>query len=79
MRWSRTAGSDANASGPCCASFCEFDSGVNNVSQALTAHGISNIVLRFDGNLKNYREWVQSTEKYTVLVNFPEARKKSAY
>ena len=57
--------------------FANLTQELTNVSQVLTAQGISNIVLRFDGNPKNYREWIKSTEKYTVLVNVPEAHKKS--
>ena len=56
--------------------FANLTQELTNVSQALTAQGISNIVLRFDGNPKNYREWINSIEKYAVLVNVPEARKK---
>ena len=56
--------------------FANLTQELTNVSQALTAQGISNIVLRFDGNPKNYREWIKSIEKYAVLVNVPEARKK---
>ena len=56
--------------------FANLTQELTNVSQALTAQGISNIVLRFDGNPKNYREWIKSIEKYAVLVNIPEARKK---
>ena len=56
--------------------FANLTQELTNVSQALTAQGISNIVLRFDGNPKKYREWIKSIEKYAVLVNVPEARKK---
>ena len=56
--------------------FANLTQELTNVSQALTAQGISNIVLRFDGNPKNYREWIKSIEKYAVLVNKPEDRKK---
>ena len=44
--------------------FANFTQELTNVSQALTAQGISNIVLRFDGNPKNYREWIKSIEKF---------------
>ena len=47
-----------------------------NVTQALTAQGISSIVNKFDGNPKNFREWIKSIEKYAVLVNADEDRKK---
>ena len=57
--------------------FANLTQELTNVSQALTltAKGVSNI-LRFDDNPKNYREWIKSIEKYAVLVNIPEARKK---
>ena len=47
-----------------------------NVTQALTAQRISRIVSRFDGNPKNFREWIKSIEKYAVLINADEDRKK---
>ena len=56
--------------------FANLTQELTNVSQALTAQGISNIVLKFDGNPKNYMEWIKSIEKYAILVNLPEARKK---
>ena len=31
---------------------------LNNVTQALTAQGISGVVNKFDGNPKHYREWI---------------------
>ena len=40
-----------------------------NVSQALTTQGVSSSVIKFDGNPKNYREWVKSIEKYAILAN----------
>ena len=49
---------------------------LSNVSNALTAQGISSAVFKFDGNPKNYREWIKSIEKYATLINVPEARKK---
>lgn len=49
---------------------------LSNVSQALTAQGISTTVVKFDGNPKNYREWIKTIEKYAVLVNAPDERKK---
>ena len=55
--------------------FANLTQELTNVSQALTAQGISNIVLRLDGNPKNVREWIKSIEKYAVLVNVPDARK----
>ena len=47
-----------------------------NITQALTAQGISSIVNKFDGNPKNFCEWIKSIEKYAVLVNADEDRKK---
>ena len=47
-----------------------------NVTQALTAQGISSIVRKFDGNPKSYREWIKSIEKYGVLNNADEDHKK---
>ena len=56
--------------------FININRELANVSQALTAQGISNIVLKFDGNPKNFREWMKSIEKYATLVNIPDDRKK---
>ena len=56
--------------------FANLTQELTNFSQALTAQGISNIVLKFDGNPKNYKEWIKSIEKYAILVHLPEARKK---
>lgn len=47
-----------------------------NVSQALNAQGISTSVSKFDGNTKNFREWVKSIEKYAVLIGAADAKKK---
>ena len=47
-----------------------------NVSNALSAQGISNIVLKYYGSAKTYREWIKSIEKYATLVNIPHDKKK---
>ena len=49
---------------------------LNNVTHTLTAQGISGIVSKFDGNPKHFREWVKSIDKYAVLVNADDNRKK---
>ena len=49
-----------------------------NVSSALNAQGISQIVQVFDGNPKNFKDWIKQIEKYCKLTNLPEARKKLA-
>lgn len=49
---------------------------IANVSHALTAQGISSSVVKFDGNPKNYKEWIKSIEKYATLTNLPDARKR---
>ena len=35
---------------------------VANIGQALAAQGISGSVSKFDGNQKQYREWIRSIE-----------------
>ena len=55
--------------------FQAFNNKLTNVSNALTAQGISNIVVKYDGSPKNYREWIKSVEKYATLVNIPDDRK----
>ena len=52
---------------------------LNNVTHELTAQGISGIVSKFDGNLKHFREWVKSIDKYAVLVNADNRKKFKAY
>ena len=49
-----------------------------NVSNALAAQGISSIVSRFDGNAKNFREWIKSIEKYSMLTGVDDARHQVA-
>ena len=47
-----------------------------NVSNALAAQGISSIVSRFDGNAKNFRAWIKSIDKYSMLTGVDDARRK---
>ena len=49
---------------------------LNSVTHALTAKGIVGIVSKFDGNPKHFHEWVKSLDKYAVLVNADDNRKK---
>ena len=42
--------------------FQALNNELTNVSNALTAQGISNIVVKYDGSPKNYREWIKSIE-----------------
>lgn len=49
---------------------------LNNVTTALTAQGISGIVSKFDGNPKHFREWIKSIDKYAIIVNADDDRKK---
>ena len=51
-----------------------------NISNALAEQGISNTVRRFDGNAKNFREWIKSVENYSILMGVDDAcRKLIAY
>lgn len=56
--------------------FQELASQMSNVSSALSAQGISQIVQTFDGSPKNFRDWIKQIEKYCKLTNLPEARMK---
>ena len=47
-----------------------------NVSWALNAHGISQIVQCVNVNHKNFRDWVKHIEKYCKLNSLLEGRKK---
>ena len=47
-----------------------------NVSSPLNVQGVSQIVQCFDGNAKNFRDWVKQIEKYCTLTGLPEARKR---
>lgn len=49
---------------------------MGNVSTAFVAQGISQVVSNFDGSPRNYRDWVNSIEKYSKLVNLPDNKKK---
>ena len=49
---------------------------IAQLNHAFTTQGISSTVQKFDGNPKNFREWVKSIEKYAILVNMPDHRKK---
>lgn len=42
--------------------FQELASQMSNVSSALSAQGISQIVQTFDGSPKNFRDWVKQIE-----------------
>lgn len=69
------AQAQAQAQDPAVQAFQNLRLELSNVSQALTTQGISSVVARFDGNPKNFREWIKSIEKYAILVNVPDARK----
>ena len=56
--------------------FQALNNELTNVPNVLTALEISNIVVKYDGSPKSYREWIKSIEKYTTLVNIPDNRKK---
>ena len=45
---------------------------VKNVTTILGCQGASQIIKSFDGNPKEYREWVKSVEKYQVMMNVSE-------
>ena len=45
-----------------------FQNAVAIVSNALANQGISSIVSRFDGNAKDFREWIKNIEKYSMLM-----------
>ena len=47
-----------------------------NVSSALNAQGVSQIVQCFDGNPKYFCDWVKQIEKYCKLTGLPEASKR---
>ena len=42
--------------------FKALNNELTNDSNALTAQGISNIVVKYDGSPENYREWIKSIE-----------------
>ena len=56
--------------------FQALNNELTNVSNALTAQGISNILVKYDGSPKYYRNGIESIEKYATLVNIPDERKK---
>lgn len=53
---------------------------MGNVSTALGAQGVNQIVQPFEGEPKKFKEWVKSIEKYAVLTNLGQDRiKRVAY
>ena len=53
---------------------------MTNVSSALGAQGISQIVTPYEGEPKKFKEWVKSIEKYAVLTNLDNDKiKRVAY
>jgi hypothetical protein len=56
--------------------FTNLNAELTNVSNALSTQGITNVVLKYDGSQKLYREWIKSIEKYATLVNIPHDKKK---
>lgn len=49
---------------------------LNSISSSLATQGVSQIVPKFDGNKKHFREWIKAINKYTQLARLPEDRKK---
>lgn len=49
---------------------------MGNVSTALGAQGVNQIVLPFEGEPKKFKEWVKSIEKYAVLTNLDDNKVK---
>lgn len=49
---------------------------MGNVSTALGAQGVNQIVLPFEGEAKKFKEWVKSIEKYAALMNLDDVRTK---
>ena len=49
---------------------------IAQLNQSFTTQGISSTVQKFDGTPKNLREWIKSIEKYAILINMPDHRKK---
>ena len=39
-----------------------------NVSSAVGAHGIAQVVKSFNGDSKEFKDWIKSIEKYAILT-----------
>ena len=53
---------------------------MGNVSTALGAQGVNQIISPFEGDAKKFKEWVKSIEKYAVLMELDDPRvKRVAY
>ncbi|MET0107141.1 MAG: hypothetical protein ABW072_18665 [Sedimenticola sp.] len=53
---------------------------MGNVSTALGAQGVNQIIDPFEGDAKKFKEWVKSIEKYAVLMELDDHRvKRVAY
>ena len=45
-----------------------FNDKLSNVTTLLTSQGLKNLVNTFDGDPKNFSEWIKSIEKYCRLT-----------
>ena len=49
---------------------------MSSMSSALSAHGVSQIVPKFWGDPKKFREWIKAIEKYAQLCDIADDKKK---
>ena len=53
-----------------------FSAQLTNLSTALSAWGVSQVVGLFDGDSSKYQDWIKSLEKYTLLSGGDGAKTK---
>ena len=53
-----------------------FSAQLTNLSTAISAQGVSQVVGLFDGDSSKYQDWIKSLEKYTLLSGGDGAKTK---
>ena len=56
--------------------FQQLSGQLANVSVAVGTQGIAQIVFPFDGDSKNFKTWIKSIEKFSLLTGLNDERKK---
>lgn len=49
---------------------------LTNVSNVVGTQGVGQVVQKFDGNVKEFKSWIKSIDKYALLTNLNDDRKK---
>jgi predicted RNA-binding Zn-ribbon protein involved in translation (DUF1610 family) len=49
---------------------------ITNLNSSIKAQGVLNIVPEYDGNSKNFKDWIKAIEKYGVLADLTDISKR---